>query len=228
MNNIKSFSFKTIENFDQHIRASIPDYDGLYNSLLKISDYFINPKTNVYDLGTSTGQLILDLNQRVKQNHIDNVEFIGIENEHNFFKYHNKDLKNIKWVHQDLMAYDEWKNISFITSIFTLQFIKPCQRFKILKDVYQASNPGSAFVFSEKTYSNHSHVQDINTFLHYDWKSENFTVEEISHKEKSLRSMMRLRTKQTIEQEIFEAGWKIYDTFWQQHNFVAWIAIKDN
>ena len=40
-NNIKEFSFNTIENFDEHISKSIPNYDILINHILGLSDYII-------------------------------------------------------------------------------------------------------------------------------------------------------------------------------------------
>lgn len=220
----KSFSFTTIENFDTHIKDSIPDYQSLFDQVLKIGDFFVTPRTSVYDLGTSTGKLIRALKERSLKNEIDNVHFIGIEKEKNFFQYHEE---GITWYHQDIANYKHWKDIGFATSLFTLQFLSPAVRQKTLQKIYEASCPGSAFVFSEKTYADNSYIQEINTFLYYDWKTQKFSSDEIMEKERSLRSMMRLRTKEIVVQEIHNSGWKICESFWQKHNFVAWIAIKE-
>ena len=62
----KSFSFNTIEDFDLHIRNSIPDYENLTDMILKISDFFITSNTYIYDLGTSTGSFLSQLKDKVE------------------------------------------------------------------------------------------------------------------------------------------------------------------
>ncbi len=217
----KSFSFNTIENFDEHIKNSIPDYDNLINTVLKISDFFITPKTYVYDLGTSTGSFLFRLKDKIE---LSDVHFVGIENEPNFYEHHID--CEIEWVHEDITKYQGWTDSSFITSIFTIQFIEPVKRKALLKNIYDIMTPGSGFIFAEKIYSDSAQLQEINTFLHYDWKREHFASDEILNKEQALRTLMKLRTREDVEQEILDIGWTYCDTFWQQHNFLAWIAIK--
>lgn len=219
-----SFSFNTVDDFDKHIRDSIPDYQSLFDQVVKMGDFFVTPNTRVYDLGASTGKLIKTLKERSIENEIQKVMFVGIEKEENFFQHHHE---GITWYHQDIADYKYWQDIGFATSLFTLQFLAPSVRQIVLKKIYDASCPGSAFVFSEKTYADNSYIQEINTFLYYDWKNQKFSSDEIMEKERSLRSMMRLRTKETVLQEIYDSGWTICESFWQSYNFVAWIAIKE-
>lgn len=217
----KSFSFNTVDNFDEHIRCSIPDYDMLINTILKMSDFFITTNSYVYDLGTSTGSFLYRLKDKVE---LQDIHFVGIENEPNFFKHHTD--CEIEWVHEDVTKYHGWTNTSFVTSLFTIQFIEPIKRVTLLKNIYDAMTPGSGFIFSEKIYSASAQIQEINTFLHYDWKRQYFSTEEILNKEQNLRTLMKLRTREDVEEEILNIGWEKCDTFWQQYNFVAWIAIK--
>lgn len=221
MDGIKSFSFSTIEDFDEHIRNSIPDYDNLIETIIKISDFFISSDTYVYDIGASTGSFLFELKDKVE---LPNVYFVGIENEPNFYKHHN-DFE-IEWVHEDVTKYQGWTDASFITSIFTIQFIEPHKRLPLLQKIFDCMTPGSGFVFAEKIYSESSKIQDMNTFLYYDWKQKNFSTDEILKKERNLRTLMKLRTKKEIESEMLDIGWKSCETFWQQHNFVGWMAIK--
>ena len=63
-NNIKvkkgafSFGGKTPKNFDSHISKSVPLYELGQDLISKISSFFLNNESNVYDLGCSTGTLI--------------------------------------------------------------------------------------------------------------------------------------------------------------------------
>lgn len=45
------FDFNTIENFDDHIEKSIPNYNILIDFIKSISQYFYVENTNIYDLG---------------------------------------------------------------------------------------------------------------------------------------------------------------------------------
>ena len=57
MQNIKEFSFDTIQNFDEHILSSIPCYSLIIENIKSFAKYFIQENTNVYDIGCSTGKL---------------------------------------------------------------------------------------------------------------------------------------------------------------------------
>ena len=52
------FSFNTITSFDDHIAKSIPQYELMIESVVRMSDYFKDEKKVVYDVGTSTGKLL--------------------------------------------------------------------------------------------------------------------------------------------------------------------------
>lgn len=55
---MKEFSFNTIEDFDEHILTSIPNYDILIEAIKSMSEYFMTEGSNIYDLGCSTGKLL--------------------------------------------------------------------------------------------------------------------------------------------------------------------------
>ena len=61
------FTGKTAKNFDTHIKKSVPLYDWSHDISLKLSDFFLNEKTNVYDLGCSTGTFLKELSIRSKE-----------------------------------------------------------------------------------------------------------------------------------------------------------------
>ena len=61
---------------------------------------------------------------------------------------------------------------------------------------------------------------------YYEFKSKSFSSEEIMEKERDLRSIMRLFTKEENIKLFEEAGFKVHDTFFQYYNFVGWVCIK--
>ena len=61
------FTGKTASNFDKHIKKSVPLYNWSHDITLKLSDFFLNEKTNIYDLGCSTGTFLKELASRSKE-----------------------------------------------------------------------------------------------------------------------------------------------------------------
>ena len=216
------------EGFDNHIEHSIRGYTNLWNDVLKYSEYFVEDDTNIVDIGCSTGKL---LKAMIDQNTFaPRAKYIGIEVEPDFFKGYNSDEDKFPFLmyHRGDVRNHHFENCSLVTSIFTLQFIPEKERTSIIKQIYDGLNPGGAFVFAEKTIADCSKIQDIRTFTYYDYKREHFTSDDILDKEKQLRHMMKLNTRKELIQKCATAGFAFdrIDSFWQNHSFTAFIAIK--
>jgi tRNA (cmo5U34)-methyltransferase len=225
------FSFaKREEGFDNHIRQSIRGYDDLIDDVVSMSKYFVEDDTNVIDIGSSTGNLIQKLfyaNKNIT------AQFFGYEMERNFlrevderrFELIKNDIKNVSFMFCDARE-KSYTNSSFVTSIFTLQFMSKKDRQYVIDKVYQGLNKGGAFVFAEKTLCEHGLTQDILTFNHYDFKRKSFGCEDIMNKEQELRNMMKPNTWGEIETMLYNANFEIVQPFWRNHAFVGAMAIK--
>lgn len=216
------------EGFDNHIEHSIRGYTNLWNDVLKYSEYFVEDYTNVVDIGCSTGKLIKAM---IAQNTFaPHANYVGIEVEEDFFKSYDEDeeqFSHLRYHRGDVRDF-RFLNCSLVTSIFTLQFIQEKERSSIIKQIYEGLNPGGAFIFAEKTIAECSKIQDIRTFTYYDYKREHFTSDDILNKEKQLRHMMKLNTRKELINKCATAGFAFdrIDSFWQNHSFTAFVAIK--
>jgi len=222
------FTFATSkEKFDHHIELSIRGYINLWSDVLSLSKYFVEDYTEVVDLGCSTGKL---LKAMIKQNkeHIPQARYTGIEIEEEFFKDYEKDLNEydqLNYFKGDVRKYD-FKNCSLVTSIFTLQFMKPKDREKVINKIYSGLNKNGAFIFSEKIFISNPKIQDMMTFMFYDYKRKKFSDKEILDKEIQLRHMMKPNIKLELYDMLKKAGFEVH-TFWQNFNFIGAIALKD-
>tara|TARA_R110000868_G_scaffold261881_2_gene520037 strand:- start:1003 stop:1674 length:672 start_codon:yes stop_codon:yes gene_type:complete len=212
------------EGFDTHIDLSIRGYSNLIDDVLKLSEYFVEDETNVVDIGCSTGKM---LKAMINQNSFSsNVEYTGIELEKEFVAGWEEDTKpNLYFYNLDVRDYD-FQNCSFVSSIFTLMFMPPHQRETVIKNIYNGLNSGGAFVFSEKTMADSAKIQDIRTFTYYDYKRKSFTTDDIMDKEKTLRSMAKPNTREELLNMCKAAGFSKIESFWQNHAFVGFLAIK--
>jgi tRNA (cmo5U34)-methyltransferase len=215
----KNFSFEAITNFDNHIAKSIVDYESIVEDIVILSDYFIEDGENYYDIGCSTGKLVKQLGERHP-----NSNCIGVEIAENF----NDDLKtidNVRFDKKDVKVYS-FRDISFITSIFTLQFIPIRDRQIVVNNIYQAMNTGGGFILLEKMFYEDSKVNAMISSIAYDYKLSNFTEKEILSKERDLRKIMKIYSLEQNIQMLKNAGFKKIEVIWRRHNFTGVIAIK--
>lgn len=205
------FDFNTIENFDDHINRSIPNYDILWNSIISMSEYFFVDDTNVYDLGCSTGKLLKSLDIKCFKYGYDVANLLP--QEEGFFKY-------------DLNQPFPLMNACVVYSIFTMQFLKPYSRHNYLKIIYDGLNEGGALFICEKVYQDNGKIQEIFSFSHYDYKLTHFSSNEIINKERDLRHIMKPSSESELYNLLKEVGFSNVNTFWQMFNFKGIIAIK--
>lgn len=223
------FTFATRdEGFDNHINQSIRHYSDLWNDVLAMSQYFVEDDTNVVDVGCSTGKL---LKAMISQNRFaPDARYIGVEIEEDFYSgfdvdeqdgqypmlsYHRGDIRDFSFV-----------NCSLVTSIFTLQFMPERDRQDAIRSIYQGLQKGGAFIFAEKTISESPKIHEIRTFTYYDFKRLSFTTDDIMDKERSLRYMMKPNTRGALMSMCDRVGFHQVDSFWQNHAFTGFIAIK--
>ena len=215
------------EGFDNHIEQSIRGYNHLIDDVINLSQYFVENVTNVYDIGCSTGKMITRMAEQNKK-FAPHAQYVGIEMEESFFEQLREAEKN------NIQLYIEYKdvravqfyNASLVTSIFTLQFISENDRQEIINHVWKSLNPGGGFIFAEKTRADCSKIHEMRTFTYYDYKRQNFEYDDIMNKEKLLRSMMKPNTREELTNMCYKAGFRVLDSFWQNHAFTGFIAIK--
>ena len=96
-----SFGGSTSKNFDKHVSKSVPLYDIGQDMICKLSSFFLNENSKLYDLGCSTGTLIKKINSYNKS-----IKFKakGFDIQKNMIKEakKNKNNKNVSFKCEDL------------------------------------------------------------------------------------------------------------------------------
>lgn len=213
---MSKFDFNKVKDFDKHIRLSIPNYDWLVNEIVQFSKYFIDENTNVYDIGCSTGTLIKRLATSVS-----GANYIGVDNSNLI----PKSDEIVTFMREDLRKFKAMSNASFITSIFTLQFLPRAERAGVIEKIADALNRGGGFIVCEKTYSKTARMQDIVNSKYYQFKERHFPAKDIIRKEQQLRENLRLQTLEELMKEFSKVG--SVDIFWRSYNFVGFVVVKE-
>ena len=213
------FDFDTIDNFDEHINQSIPNYGILFDSIVRLSKYFVIDKYKVYDLGCSTATLLIELSKLYP-----NIEKVGIDKSENLLP--SECPTDVSLVLHDLNDGIELEPSCLVFSIFTLQFLNRDIRQQIINEVYDSLCVGGALIITEKTYTDNAITQDMFTFAYYDFKKSKFTEKEILSKEKDLRNILRPNTSESNISLLKQAGFSKIERFYKYFMFEGYICIK--
>lgn len=218
-----TFSKSVSENFDNHVRKSVPFYELSHEIILGLSDFFLRNNSFCVDLGSSTGTLLKKIQKRHNSK---KIHLIGYDNSKHMVRIAKKNSKNIKFIFKNIEKTLIKKN-DFTIMLYTLQFINPKFRQTLINNIYKSLNWGGAFVLYEKIRGSDARFQDILNFLYFDYKKKNkFTSEEILNKEISLRGVMEPYTASANLGFLRRAGFKDVMPISQYLCFVGYLAIK--
>ena len=219
-----SFKSNTVsKNFDVHVKKSVPFYDHAHKLAVNFSEFFLSDQTICCDLGCSTGTLLKKIK---KYNSEKKIKYVGFDNSKNMINFAKKNNKDISFKYVDITKLKLPKS-DFIISLFTVQFIKPSKRQKLINNIYQSLNWGGGFFFCEKIRGSDARFQDILNFLYFDFKKEkNLSDVEILNKEQSLRGVMEPFTIDANIDFLKRAGFKDIMPVYQYLCFKGFLAIK--
>jgi len=178
------------KSFDGHIRKSIPLYDLGQEYISQLASFFIRDSSVVYEIGCSTGELARKV---LKHNSGKKFKYRAIDNVPGMVEKAKRRLANDSRVKVSLanaVTYN-YKPCCLVLSYYTLQFIKPYVRQKLINKIYDSLEWGGAFIVYEKVRGPDARFQDILSQLYMDYKlAQGFDESEIVHKTRSLKGVL--------------------------------------
>ncbi len=195
------FDEKVAHVFDDMLERSIP----YYHEMLNLGAYFIAqnlkeniypkslpkplPKPLIYDLGCSTGNFFIVLNQQIQQD----IELVGIDNSMPMLKKAQeklKDFNNVRFECMDFLEV-EFKEASAFSLLFVLQFVRPMQREVLLKKIYNSLALNGVLLVGEKTMSEDRILDKQMIELYYLYKqNQGYSHNEIAFKREALENVL--------------------------------------
>ena len=223
-----SFGGNIPKKFENHIKNSIPYYLEGHRIINKLSDFFLFDNSICYDLGCSTGNLLIKLANFTNKKEI---KFNGLEIEKKMYSLAKENIKknkikNIKIHNTDIKKVRLKKN-NLIISYYTIQFIHPSHRQKVFDKIFKSLNWGGAFIMFEKVRGNDARFDNIINSLYFDFKEENkFIPKEILNKSRSLRGVMEPFSDSGNLGLLKRAGFKDIQTIFHHLCFKGYLCIK--
>ncbi len=183
----------------------------------------------IYDLGCSTGAMIGRLVARLEGK----CQIYGVDNSESMLEKARSRLERIApgrpviWRHEDLREL-RMENAMAIIMNYTLQFIRPLYRTRVIRKIYQGLNPGGIFILSEKVLEDDTHLSRLFADMYYKFKRrQGYSELEISQKRERLENVLVPYSMKEQIELLREAGFHQVEVFFKWNNFASFIAIKD-
>lgn len=230
--NIRDFIFdeKVASVFDDMLERSIPLYGQTQIMAMQLGKEFVQPDTNVFDIGCSTCTLLDTFASIVPD---ETVNFVGIDNSKPMLEQArkklddsvNKDRVSLKL--RDIQADMGMDNASVVFMLYTLQFVRPLQREATVRQIYDALAENGCLILVEKVLGNDSLFNRLYIEFYYEYKRKRgYTDKEIQQKRESLENVMiPYRIDENIEL-LKRCGFGSIDIFFKWYNWTGMIAVK--
>ncbi|OSP55309.1 methyltransferase domain-containing protein [Pseudoruegeria sp. SK021] len=222
-----TFGDNVPDTFVDHIKLSVPLYEDGHKLTCQLSDFFVKNDSLVYEIGTSTGELIrkLAVHNAMKRG----ARWVGLDIEPSMIKAatdHCKDVPTIKIMKEDARFMD-MERADMIVSYYTMQFVPPRFRQDLFTKIYETLNWGGALIMFEKVRGPDARFQDIISQLYNDFKIQNgFSSEEVVEKARSLKGILEPFSTQGNLDLMRRAGFQDVVTVQKYLCFEGFLAIK--
>ncbi|MCQ2811400.1 carboxy-S-adenosyl-L-methionine synthase CmoA [Helicobacter pylori] len=231
------FDEKVAHVFDDMLERSIP----YYHEMLNLGAYFIAqnlkenvypkslpkplPKPLIYDLGCSTGNFFIALNQQIQQD----IELVGIDNSMPMLKKAQEKLKDFNNVRFECMNFleVEFKEASAFSLLFVLQFVRPMQREVLLRKIYNSLALNGVLLVGEKIMSEDRILDKQMIELYYLYKqNQGYSHNEIAFKREALENVLVPYSLKENIALLESVGFKHVEALFKWVNFTLLAARK--
>lgn len=223
------FTTKVAGVFDDMVNRSVPFYEEMQRMIAELAGNHARTNSNVYDLGCSTGTTLIQMDATV----MDQVTFIGVDDSSAMLEKCETKLKEADFRHKyelqlsDLNSKVEISDASVVVLCLTLQFVRPINREKLIKQIYNGLKQDGVMIVIEKILAEDGVFNREFINYYYSMKRRNnYSELEISQKREALENVL-IPYKLSENISLFrDAGFDHCEIFFKWYNFTGIIAKK--
>lgn len=227
------FDDRVASVFGDMIDRSVPGYATTISTIGELARRCVTPGSYCYDLGSSLGAATLAMRHGIQSEH---CRIIAVDNSPPMIERGKALLAADEAEHPanvdvDMICADirdiHIENASLVVLNFTLQFLPISDRLHVLQEISKGMLPGGKLVLSEKIRFADETINELNTELHEQFKSQHgYSELEISQKRTALENRLLPETKEAHIDRLKNAGFSRADVWYQCFNFVSLVAVK--
>jgi tRNA (cmo5U34)-methyltransferase len=227
------FDDEVADVFPDMISRSVPGYASILSVIEQLAGRFVQPGTNVYDLGCSLGAATLAMRQGVAE---PDCRIIGLDNSPAMIERCRQviaedDARSASTVEVQLKLADirgePVSNASMVVLNYTLQFLPLADRASLMQRLYDGMNPGGLLLLSEKVVDEDPHMEELLIDLYHEHKRRNdYSAMEIARKRAALENVLVPETVAAHRERLQKAGFRHSAVWLRYFNFVSIVAIR--
>ena len=225
----KQFEFdaKVAGVFDDMVSRSIPYYKEVLGLCADFALMYLKPDSTLLDLGTSTGAMLIEIASKSEFP----LNLYGIDNAESMLEIARNKLSAYEMranlICDNILEVDFPKSDVVIAN-YTLQFIRPLQREKLVQKIYDCLNPKGIFIASEKVIVEHKEL-DFKMIAYYlaNKKKQGYSDFEIAKKREALENVLVPYSEAENREMFLKAGFECVETLFRWVNFASFIAMKE-
>ncbi len=223
------FGERVARVFDDMLDRSVPFYQEIQRMITEMAQDFAVPGTNIYDLGCSTGNTLVNLDEVVPSD----VRFVGVDYSEEMLQRCGAKLtesgveRKVELICADLNHGVRVENASMVLMVLTLQFVRPLYRDTLLRTIHQGLNDNGCLILVEKLLGEHSMFNRMFIEHYYELKKRNgYSELEIAQKREALENVLVPYSLLENREALLRAGFSQCDVYFKWYNFGGIIAVK--
>ncbi|NIH15946.1 carboxy-S-adenosyl-L-methionine synthase CmoA [Serratia symbiotica] len=224
-----TFDERVAEVLPDMIQRSVPGYSNIISMIGMLAERFVQPDSQVYDLGCSLGAATLSMRRNIK---VAGCNIIAIDNSPAMVDRCRRHIDAfradtpVEVIEADILDIPI-ENASMVVLNFTLQFLEPADRLRLLAQVYHGMRAHGVLVLSEKLSFEDADVGTLLFNMHHDFKRANgYSKLEISQKRSMLERVMLTDSVEVHKARLKQAGFEHVEMWFQCFNFGSLVALK--
>ena len=224
------FTEEVAEVFDDMLIRSVPLYLEQQMIIAELARRFYIPGSAIYDLGCSTGTTLIHLGRGLRKQQ---PRLVGYDNSRPMLEKARHRIREqgldglIELRYGDLNEPFSLEGASVVTLCWTLQFIRPLDRERLIRRLCESLVSGGVLIVTEKVLTGSPATNQLFIDRYYEFKKRNgYSNEEIARKREALENVL---VPFRIDENVLlfrRAGFQIVETFFQWYNFAGFLCVK--
>lgn len=226
------FNEAVAAKFDEHVRASVPDYEAIQLTAAALAEFYAPDGGTVHDYGCSTGQT-LGLIAGTAEKAGKRLRLTGWDASEPMIAKAKATRApgigfNVGRIPEVLDTnHAAGLRMNFGCFLYTLQFLTAENRARALRAAYETLEDGGALFVVEKVFGGSPWAHDLTSQLYAEMKLNNgLTAEQVIAKTRSLRGVMHPLTVAENERAFERAGFDRHELIYRRLSFAGWIVQK--
>ena len=223
------FDARTVGVFDDMVNRSVPFYGEIQRMTTELAGDFAVPGSTLYDFGCSTATTMLAMEQTVDPG----VGFVGFDNSREMLERARRKLdaspsprsREVRYL--DLHEPFEIEDGSVAVMLFTLQFVRPLHRERVIRTIASGLRHQGALILVEKVIESDTMFNRLFIDHYYDMKRRHgYSEMEISQKREALENVLVPYRMEENRALLLENGFSHVQEFFRWYNFAGVVAVR--